>query len=158
MAYLFILQQMLQFGVGLDALQLVGDNLPHLRTDAVVVLLDHLLHAVVAVGIGEVRDDGDRLVSLLLAPHLLGIHHYLTMKNLLLDALVEVVRHRADEHTLRERGNLARCIDFWGNCWEWTSSTDKDGLYIIKGGSWDSKRDDCGIPNVTIAAAKNQMT
>ncbi len=34
-------------------------------------------------------------------------------------------------------------IDFWGNCWEWTSSTDKDGQYIIKGGSWDSKRDDC---------------
>lgn len=34
-------------------------------------------------------------------------------------------------------------IDFWGNCWEWTSSTDRDGLYIIKGGSWDSKRDDC---------------
>ena len=34
-------------------------------------------------------------------------------------------------------------IDFWGNCWEWTSSTDKDGLYIIKGGSWDSDRDDC---------------
>lgn len=34
-------------------------------------------------------------------------------------------------------------IDFWGNCWEWTSSADKDGLYIIKGGSWDSKRDDC---------------
>lgn len=34
-------------------------------------------------------------------------------------------------------------IDFWGNCWEWTSSTDKNGLHIIKGGSWDSKRDDC---------------
>lgn len=34
-------------------------------------------------------------------------------------------------------------IDFWGNCWEWTSSTDADGLYIIKGGSWDSDRDDC---------------
>ena len=59
MAYLFVLQQVLQFGVGLDALQLVGDNLPHLRTDAVVVLLNHLFHAVVAVGIGEVRDDGD---------------------------------------------------------------------------------------------------
>ena len=99
---------MLQFGVGLDALQLVGDNLPHLGTDAVVVLLNHLLHAVVAVGIGEVRDDGDGLVSLFLAFYLLGIHHYLTMKNLLLDALIEVVRHRADEHTLRERGNLAR--------------------------------------------------
>lgn len=34
-------------------------------------------------------------------------------------------------------------IDFWGNCWEWTSSTDASGLYIIKGGSWDSDRDDC---------------
>ena len=34
-------------------------------------------------------------------------------------------------------------IDFWGNCWEWTSSADANGLYIIKGGSWDSDRDDC---------------
>ena len=29
------------------------------------------------------------------------------------------------------------------NCWEWTSSTDADGLYVVKGGSWDSSRDDC---------------
>lgn len=34
-------------------------------------------------------------------------------------------------------------IDFWGNCWEWTSSTDAGGFHIVKGGSWDSKRDDC---------------
>lgn len=34
-------------------------------------------------------------------------------------------------------------IDFWGNCWEWTSSTDSKGWYIVKGGSWNSKRDDC---------------
>jgi formylglycine-generating enzyme required for sulfatase activity len=34
-------------------------------------------------------------------------------------------------------------IDFWGNCWEWTTSTDANGQYIVKGGSWDSKRDDC---------------
>lgn len=34
-------------------------------------------------------------------------------------------------------------IDFWGNCWEWTSTIDANGLYIIKGGSWDSDRDDC---------------
>ena len=101
---------MLQFRVGLDALQLVGDNLPHLGTDAVVVLLYRFLHAVVAVGIGKVRDDGDRLVSLFLALHLPGIHHYLAMKNLLLDALIEVVRHRTNEHALRERGNLARRV------------------------------------------------
>ena len=34
-------------------------------------------------------------------------------------------------------------IDFWGNCWEWTSSMDASGAYIIKGGSRDSDRDDC---------------
>lgn len=34
-------------------------------------------------------------------------------------------------------------IDFWGNSWEWTLSTDVNGSYIIKGGSWDSDRDDC---------------
>lgn len=34
-------------------------------------------------------------------------------------------------------------IDFWGNCWEWTSTQNADGQYIVKGGSWDSSREDC---------------
>lgn len=34
-------------------------------------------------------------------------------------------------------------IDYWGNCWEWTTSTDSIGRYIIKGGAWDSPRTDC---------------
>lgn len=34
-------------------------------------------------------------------------------------------------------------IDFWGNCWEWTSTTNDAGLYIIKGGAWDTTRDEC---------------
>ena len=34
-------------------------------------------------------------------------------------------------------------IDFWGNCWEWTSTTNEAGLYIIKGGAWDTSRDEC---------------
>lgn len=34
-------------------------------------------------------------------------------------------------------------IDYWGNCWEWTNSTDSIGRYIIKGGAWDSPRTDC---------------
>lgn len=34
-------------------------------------------------------------------------------------------------------------IDFWGNCWEWTSTTNTIGEYIVKGGSWDSSRDAC---------------
>ena len=53
-------------------------------------------------------------------------------------------------------------IDFWGNCWEWTS-TMQEGGNIVKGGAYDSKRTDCrtevhsevrkpstGYPNVTI--------
>ena len=32
-------------------------------------------------------------------------------------------------------------IDFWGNSWEWTSTSSAPGLYIVKGGSWDSSRD-----------------
>lgn len=34
-------------------------------------------------------------------------------------------------------------IDFWGNCWEWTSTQNGEGLYYVKGGSWDSSRDAC---------------
>ena len=34
-------------------------------------------------------------------------------------------------------------IDFWGNCWEWTETRDDSGQCIVKGGAWDSKRNDC---------------
>ena len=34
-------------------------------------------------------------------------------------------------------------VDFWGNCWEWTSTQNADGEYIVKGGAWDSDRDSC---------------
>ena len=34
-------------------------------------------------------------------------------------------------------------IDFWGNSWEWTSTTNASGQYLVKGGSWDSSRDAC---------------
>ena len=58
MIFLFVLQEGLQFGGVLNALQLVSDNLPDFGTDTVVVIFDHLLHAVVATGIGKVRNDG----------------------------------------------------------------------------------------------------
>ena len=60
MIFLFVLQEVLQLGVGLYALQLVSDNFPDLGTDTVVVILVHLLHAVVAASICKVRDDGYR--------------------------------------------------------------------------------------------------
>lgn len=47
-------------------------------------------------------------------------------------------------------------IDFWGNCWEWTSSTNADGLHIIKGGSWDSDRDDCRSEKSDVAKDGSQ--
>ena len=34
-------------------------------------------------------------------------------------------------------------LDFWGNCWEWTSTQAANGEYIVKGGAWDSSRDQC---------------
>ena len=34
-------------------------------------------------------------------------------------------------------------IDFWGNCWEWTSTLTEQGEYLVKGGAWDTSRDSC---------------
>lgn len=34
-------------------------------------------------------------------------------------------------------------IDFWGNCWEWTTTIRDDGTVAIKGGAWDSPRMSC---------------
>ena len=58
-------------------------------------------------------------------------------------------------------------IDFWGNCWEWTSTQNASGKYIVKGGSWDSSRDECrteysdavrdgslGYPNVGVRVVR----
>ena len=42
-------------------------------------------------------------------------------------------------------GSKGNCggIDFWGNCWEWTSTQTENGEYIVKGGAWDTSRDSC---------------
>ena len=126
---------MFQILVTSDALQLVGDNLFHLLLDAPVIRLHHFLHAVVAVRVREVGNDGYRLVGFLLALHFLGIHDNLTVENLLLDTLVEVVGHRTDEHPLRQAGNFARRdkrvhlrVDGGGNI----LPVDGDGLPLLK--------------------------
>lgn len=105
---LFLLQQMFQIFVISDAFQLFLNNLFHLLLDAPVIRLHRFLHAVVAVLIREVGNDGYFFIGFLLTLHLLGIHDNLAMENLLLDALVEIVRHRTDKHSLRQAGNLAR--------------------------------------------------
>ena len=104
---LFLLQQMFQIFVISDAFQLFLNNLFHLLLDAPVIRLHCFLHAVFAILVREVGNDGYRLVGFLLALHLLGIPHNLTVEKLLLDTLVEVVGHRTDKHSLRQAGNLA---------------------------------------------------
>ena len=74
----------------------------------VVIVQNSLLHAVVAIGILEVVDDGDRLIMAFLSLYLVGVNNNLGMEDLLLYALGEVVGNRADKHTLGESANLAR--------------------------------------------------
>ena len=58
-------------------------------------------------------------------------------------------------------------IDFWGNCWEWTSTVRGKGKNAVKGGAFDSKRTACrteartecrsagsGYPNVTLRVVR----
>lgn len=99
---------MLQVLIVGDTPQLVLDNLLDVLLDLVVVVLNSLLHAVVAIGILEVVDDGDRLIMAFLSLYLVGVNNNLGMEDLLLYALGEVVGNRADKHTLGESANLAR--------------------------------------------------
>lgn len=104
----FLLQQVREFRIVGYALQFIRNDLLHLRFDAIVIFLYLLLHPIVSIFIGEVGNDGNFLVSGFLPLHLVGIHHNLRMENLLLDALVEGIRHGTDEHSLRQAGNFAR--------------------------------------------------
>ena len=97
---------MRQRRIVLYALQFAGDNLPHVGFDTVVVLLYLLLHAILAVLVREIGNNGYRLVGFLLPLYFFSVHDNLAVENLLLDALVEGVRYGADEHSLRQRGNL----------------------------------------------------
>lgn len=67
-----------------------------------------MLHAVVAIGILEVVDDGDRLIMAFLSLYLVGVNDNLGMEDLLLYSLGEVVGNRADKHSLGESANLGR--------------------------------------------------
>ena len=98
---------MLQVVIARDALQFLLNNLLHLLLDAPVICLHRFLHAVVAVCVSEIGNNGDFLVGTFLPFYLIGIHHNLAVENLLFDTLVEVVGHRTDKHSLRQTGNLA---------------------------------------------------
>ena len=88
---------MLQVVIARDALQFLLNNLLHLLLDAPVICLHRFLHAVVAVCVSEIGNNGDFLVGTFLPFYLIGIHHNLAVENLLFDTLVEVVGHRTDK-------------------------------------------------------------
>ena len=98
---------MLQILVSSDALQFVLDNLLDILLYLIVVVLNSLLHAVIAIGILEVVDDRDWLIMAFLSLYFVGVNDNLVMEDLLLYALGEVVGNRADKHTLGETTNLA---------------------------------------------------
>ena len=106
LSFLF-LYQMLQVLIVGDTPQLILDYLLDIFLDLVVVVLYGLLHAVVAIRIQEIVDDGEFLIMAFLTFHLFGINNYLGMENLLLYALGEVVGNRTNKHTLGESANLA---------------------------------------------------
>ena len=87
---------MLQVFVTCDALQFVLDNQLDILLDLVVIVQKSLLHAVVAIGILEVVDDGDRLIMAFLSLYLIGVNDNLGMEDLLLYALGEVVGNRSN--------------------------------------------------------------
>ena len=87
---------MLQVFVTCDALQFVLDNQLDILLDLVVIVQNGLLHAIVAIGILEVVDDGDRLIMAFLSLYLIGVNDNLGMEDLLLYALGEVVGNRSN--------------------------------------------------------------
>ena len=106
LSFLF-LYQMLQVLIVGDTPQFILDYLLDIFLDLVVVVLYGLLHAVVAIRIQEIVDDGDRLIMAFFSLYLVGVNDNLGMEDLLLYALGEVVGNRADKHTLGESTNLA---------------------------------------------------
>lgn len=97
---------MRQRRIALDAFQLVSDNLFHVGFDPIVVFLYHLFHAVVALLVREIGNDGNLLVGFLLLLDLFGVHDDFTVENLLFDPFIERIGHGADEHSLRQRGDF----------------------------------------------------
>ena len=87
---------MLQVFVTCDALQFVLDNQLDILLDLVVIVQNSLLHAVVAIRILEVVDDGNRLIMAFLSLYLVGVNDNLGMEDLLLYALGEVVGNRSN--------------------------------------------------------------
>ena len=59
-----------------------------------------------------------------------------------LEELKRTARHQSKIDDAQTKGACGG-IDFWGNCWEWTSTARGKGKNAVKGGAFDSKRTAC---------------
>ena len=100
------LHQSLQLWIGFDAGDFGVYEREDLLLDLAIVRIDGGFHRVVAGGVAEVGDDGDRAIGLHLSGHFGGIDYDLRVEDLLLDALVEVVGDGTDKHALRQVTDL----------------------------------------------------
>ena len=59
-----------------------------------------------------------------------------------LEELKRTARHQSKIDDAQTKGACGG-IDFWGNCWEWTSTARGKGKNAVKDGAFDSKRTAC---------------
>ena len=102
--------QMLQFGVVLYALHLVGDYPLDIVLYTGIVPVYLLLHDVVAVLVQKIIYYRDFPVGLRLGRHPRAVNDDSRVENLLVNLLAEVVGNAADEGSLRQVGDLG-CRD-----------------------------------------------
>ena len=105
---LFYPQQRTESRIFADALQLSLHNVLYILFHLIIVELYGCFHLrLVRRVVLEIGNQRNRLIGGSLRCHFLGVHHNLGMKNLLVDANVEIVADRPNKHTLRQSGNLA---------------------------------------------------
>ncbi len=75
-----------------DSFYLVQYYLFDISLYAIVVLVNHLIHTIVTIFISKVRNDRDRLVGFGFFGDFGVVNNDFCMENLLVDALVEIVR------------------------------------------------------------------
>lgn len=106
---LFYPQQRTEFRIFADALQLSLYDVFNILFHLIIVELYGGFHLrLVGCVILEIGYQRYGLIGGCLCCHILGVHHNLGMKNLLVDALVEIVADGTDKHSLRQSGNLTR--------------------------------------------------
>ena len=99
-----------------------------------IVGFDSLAEIVGAIFVKELRNDGDGLISLGFGYHFVNIDDNLSVEDLLLEALIEVVRYGPDEHPLCKVTNLAsryQAIELCGDRGRFIVSINGYGLSLL---------------------------